>query len=83
MNGSRIDNLYVKGRFQRNGFGTQLLQYAISYAGNGAYIVVPKTNKVLTHICEGLESIKNTEDLGAVISYFEINIDRRRRLYYA
>lgn len=69
VNGSRIDNLYVEGRFQRNGFGTQLLQYAISFAGKGAYIGVPKTNKALTHICEGLKNLENTEDLGAVIRF--------------
>ena len=69
VNDNRIDNLYVEGRFQKNGFGTQLLQYAISFGGKGAYIVVPKTNKVLTHICESLESLKNTEDLDEAIRF--------------
>jgi GNAT superfamily N-acetyltransferase len=64
---NRIDNLYVEGRFQNNGFGTQLLQYAVSFVGKGAYIVVPKTNKVLIHICERIEAVKNTEDLGAEV----------------
>ena len=69
VNDNRIDNLYVEGCFQQNGFGTQLLQYAISFGGKGAYIVVPKTNKVLTHICESLESLKNTEDLDEAIRF--------------
>ena len=62
---NRIDNLYVEGRFQNNGFGTQLLQYAVSFVGKNAYIVVPKTNEVLTHICGGLENLEHKEDLGA------------------
>ncbi len=66
---NRIDNLYVEGRFQNNGFGTQLLQYAVSFVGKGAYIVVPKTNKVLIHICERIEAVKNTEDLGAEVRF--------------
>lgn len=69
VNGNRIDHLYVEGRFQNNGFGTQLLQYAISFVGKDAYIVVPKTNKILTHICEGLKGIENTENLGAGIRF--------------
>ena len=60
----KIDNLYVEGRFQNNGFGTQLLRYAISLVGENAYIVVPKTNEVLTHICVGIENLRNAEDLG-------------------
>ena len=66
---NRIDNLYVEGRFQNNGFGTQLLQYAVSFVGKGAYIVVPKTNKVLIHICERIEAVKNTEDLGTEVRF--------------
>ena len=66
---NRIDNLYIEGRFQNNGFGTQLLQYAVSFVGKGAYIVVPKTNKVLIHICERIEAVKNTEDLGAEVRF--------------
>ena len=69
VNDNRIDNLYVEGRFQKNGFGTQLLQYAVSFVGKGAYIVVPKTNKVLTHICEGLKILENTEDLDSAIRF--------------
>ena len=65
IKGNRIDNLYVEGRFQNNGFGTQLLQYAILFVGKGAYIVVLKTNRVLTHICEGLEELERKEDFGA------------------
>lgn len=63
--GNEIDNLCIEGRFQNNGFGTQLLQYAVVFAGEGAYIVVPKTKKALIHICERLKPLKNAEDLGA------------------
>ncbi len=61
---NRIDNLYIEGRFQNNGFGTQLLQYAVSFVGEGAYIDVLKTDKVLLHICKGIKNIELIEDLG-------------------
>lgn len=66
---NRIDHLYVAGGFQNNGFGTQLLQYAVSFVGENAYIIVPKTNEILTHICGGLENLKSKEDLGAEIRF--------------
>jgi len=59
-----IDNLYIKMRFQRNGFGTELLRYAFDVAVKDAYIDVPLTNEVLLHICDKLNLIKvfeNTE----------------------
>ena len=65
IKGKRIDNVYIEGRFQNNGFGTQLLLYAVSFVGKSAYIVVPKTNKVLTHICESLEKLERKENFGA------------------
>jgi GNAT superfamily N-acetyltransferase len=50
--GPRIDNLYIIGQYQRNGFGTNLLKYALSYAGKDAYIDVPQGHSELLHICE-------------------------------
>ena len=58
-----IDNLYIEGRFQRNGFGTRLLDYAFSVAGKNAYIDVPKSFSHLLRICTkmGLVQIAETE----------------------
>lgn len=56
-----IHNLYIEGQFQSNGFGTRLLEYAFSVAGNGAYIEVPTNHKVLLHICNKLGLIKSSE----------------------
>lgn len=57
-----IDNLYIEGRYQSNGFGTRLLNYALSVAGSDAYIAVPKSNKVLLHICNKLGLTKAEEN---------------------
>ena len=57
-----IDNLYIQWRYQRNGFGTRLLNYAFSIAGTNAYIDVPKSHKVLLRICEKLELVKMLEN---------------------
>ena len=40
--GKKADNLYIVGRFQRHGFGTELLSYALSAAGDGAFVDVPE-----------------------------------------
>ena len=56
-----IDNLYIEGQFQRNGFGTQLLQYALSVAESKPYMDVPLTNKELLHICVQLGLVKADE----------------------
>lgn len=58
---SRIDNLYIEGQYQSNGFGTRLLEYAINIAGSGAYIDVPLSNQKLLHICEKLGFVKAEE----------------------
>lgn len=57
---NRIDNLYIEGRYQQNGFGTRLLEYAFSIANENAYINVPTTNTALLHICEriGLRAVE-------------------------
>lgn len=59
--GKQIDNLYIEGRYKRNGFGTELLRFALSYVGDNAYIDVPFENIVLLHICEKLGMQKTTE----------------------
>jgi GNAT superfamily N-acetyltransferase len=66
--GNQIDNLYIEGVYQRNGFGTELLRYALSYVGNDAYIDVPSTNIVLLHICEKLGMQKTSEGTTTFIS---------------
>ena len=69
VNGKQIDNLYIEGRYQRNGFGTSLLRYAISFIGNNAYIDVPVENKVLFNICEKLGMKKTDEGNFAFVRF--------------
>lgn len=57
-----IDNLYIEGQYQRNGFGTRLLEYVLSVVTREAYIDVPASNKALMHICDKL-GLKNSCDL--------------------
>jgi len=59
----RIDNLYIEGQFQRNGFGTHLLQFAFSLAGKGAYMDVPASHSALLRICRkiGLQKIDSKQ----------------------
>ncbi|MDD6260951.1 MAG: GNAT family N-acetyltransferase [Clostridiales bacterium] len=57
-----IDNLYIEGQYQRNGFGTHLLAYVLSIAEGEAYIDVPVSNKALMHICDKLGLEKKTEN---------------------
>ncbi len=56
-----IDNLYIEGQYQCNGFGTRLLEYALSIAEEEAYIDVPISNKVLMRICYKLGLVKTSE----------------------
>jgi hypothetical protein len=58
VSGPKIDNLYIIGQYQRNGFGTSLLKYALAYAGKEAYIDVPKCHSELLHICEKIGMMK-------------------------
>ncbi|MBQ2661226.1 MAG: GNAT family N-acetyltransferase [Clostridia bacterium] len=62
INNGHIDNLYIEGRYQQNGFGTRLLEYAFSVAGNEAYIDVATTDKRLLHICDKLGLVKAEEN---------------------
>lgn len=57
-----IDNLYIEGKYQNNGFGTRLLEYVLSIEKGEVYIDVPVSNKVLMHICEKLGLKKKTEN---------------------
>ncbi|MBO5417309.1 MAG: hypothetical protein J6A50_01735 [Clostridia bacterium] len=61
VHNGHIDNLYIEGQYQRNGFGTRLLEYALSIGGSGAYIDVPMSNNELMHICDKLGLIKVKE----------------------
>ena len=57
-----IDNLYIEGRYQRNGFGTRLLAYALSIAAKNTYMDVPVANEKLLHICAKLGLEKKSEN---------------------
>ncbi len=61
VDNGHIDNLYIEGQYQRNGFGTRLLEYVLSIAGKDAYIDVPILNKELIHICDRLGLVKSKE----------------------
>jgi GNAT superfamily N-acetyltransferase len=63
VHNGHIDNLYIEGQYQRNGFGTRLLEYALSISEEKSYIDVPVSNKKLLHICDklGLVKTKQTE----------------------
>lgn len=62
VSANRVDNLYIEGGFQRNGFGTQLLQYALSAAGENAYIIIPADNKDMIRICERIHMVRESDD---------------------
>ena len=63
VHNGHIDNLYIEGQYQRNGFGTRLLEYVLSISEEKSYIDVPVSNKKLLHICDklGLVKTKQTE----------------------
>ena len=62
VDNGHIDNLYIEGQYQRNGFGTRLLEYVLSIVTGEAYIDVPVSNKVLMHICDKLGLEKKAEN---------------------
>ena len=66
MKGDCVDNLYIEGQYQRNGFGTRLLAFAFSIAGQGAYMDVPRENERLIHVCEKIGLKKTEEDADRV-----------------
>ena len=57
-----LDNLYISR--PRNGFGTRLLEYAISCIDGDAYIDVPAGHACLLHICEklGFEKLESENE---------------------
>ena len=57
----QIDNLYIEGAYQSDGFGTRLLAYALSIAGENAYMDVPIANETLMNICQRLGLVKANE----------------------
>jgi GNAT superfamily N-acetyltransferase len=61
VHNGHIDNLYIEGQYQRNGFGTRLLEYVLSISGKEAYIDVPVSNKELLHICDNLGLVKTEQ----------------------
>ena len=63
VHNGHIDNLYIEGQYQRNGFGTRLLEYVLSISEKEAYMDVPVSSKELLHICDklGLVKTKRTE----------------------
>ncbi len=58
----RLDNLYIEGGYQRNGFGTKLLEHAFSVTGAGAYMDVPASHEGLRRLCEQLGLVKAEEN---------------------
>lgn len=66
VKGDCVDNLYIEGQYQRNGFGTRLLAFAFSIAGQGAYMDVPRKNERLIHVCEKIGLKKTGEDADRV-----------------
>ena len=62
VDNGHIDNLYIEGQYQHNGFGTRLLEYVLSIVTGEAYIDVPVSNKVLMHICDKLGLEKKAEN---------------------
>ena len=62
VHNGHIDNLYIEGQYQRNGFGTRLLKYVLSIITGEAYIDVPVSNKALMHICDKLGLEKKSEN---------------------
>ena len=62
VDNGHIDNLYIEGQYQRNGFGTRLLKYVLSIVTREAYIDVPVSNKALMRICDKLGLEKKSEN---------------------
>ena len=69
----KIDNLYIEGQFQNCGFGTKLLEYALSVAGNEAYIDVPTSNYRLKKICAEKLELKEIQRERDFIRYFPVD----------
>ena len=62
VHNGHIDNLYIEGQYQCNGFGTRLLEYVLSAAGNQAYVDIPISSKKLLQICDKLGLVKTEKN---------------------
>lgn len=58
---NKIDNVYILCRYQRNGFGTELMKYAVKTAGKNAYIDVPVNKKTLISIARNVGLTEETQ----------------------
>ena len=75
----KIDNLYIEGQYQKNGFGTWLLQYALSVAGKEAYIQVPTSNYWLNKICSrklNLTEIQREKDFICYVPPYSVRLKK-------
>ena len=61
VHNGHIDNLYIEGQYQRNGFGSRLLEYVLSIAEKQVHIDVPVSSKELLHICDKLGLVKTEQ----------------------
>ena len=61
VHNGHIDNLYIEGQYQRNGFGSRLLEYVLSISEKEAYMDVPVSSKELLHICDKLGLVKTEQ----------------------
>ena len=61
VHNGQIDNLYIEGQYQRNGFGSRLLEYVLSISEKEAYMDVPVSSKELLHICDKLGLVKTEQ----------------------
>lgn len=67
--GKHVDNLYIQGRFQNHGFGTELLRYALSVAGEGAYVDVPEEKIAMIKTCHKAGLVMETSDKPGYIGF--------------
>lgn len=66
MENGRIDHLYIDGRYRRCGFGTRLLEFAVSDAGEGFYMDVPASHSALLRVCEKAGLVRKEEAGGFI-----------------
>lgn len=65
--GKCVDNLYIEGRFQNHGFGTELLSYALSVAGDAAYVDVPEDKIGMIKTCRKCGLVEGESDRPGMI----------------
>ena len=65
--GKCVDNLYIEGRFQNHGFGTELLSYALSVAGDAAYVDVPEDRIGMIKTCRKCGLVEGESDRTGMI----------------